>query len=145
MHRADSGGCSSGASLPAGPDSFYALIKRTFSQLQVLLPGETNAPNTLTGKVGTPDPVSLGAGGTVDVTINAVDSTYHIVTTAPRDTIGLTSSDITAALPAPAALVNGTVTEQVIFGSTGSFTITATNMSNVSIPTATSSSVTVGP
>jgi hypothetical protein len=133
------------ASLPASPASYYALVQRTFSQLQVLLPGETNAPNTLTGKVGTPDPVSLGAGGTVNVAINAVDPTYHIVTTASGDLIGLTTGDVTATLPDPAALANGTVTEQLTFGSTGSFTVTATNMTNVSLPTATSSSVTVGP
>jgi hypothetical protein len=121
------------------------LINRSFNKLQVLLPGETNAPNTVTGKTGSPDTVSLGAGGSVNVTINAVDSTYHIVTTAPGNTIGLTSSDIGAILPAPAALVNGTVTELVVFDSMSSFTVTATNMSNISMPTATSSSVTVGP
>jgi len=32
------------------------MVKRAFTQLQVLLPGETNAPNTTTGKIGTPDP-----------------------------------------------------------------------------------------
>ena len=133
------------ASLPVGPESYFALIKRTFSTLQVLLPGETNAPNTLTGKVGSPNPVSLGAGGTITVTINAVDSTYHIVTTAPGDTIALSSTDATAALPAPAALANGTVTVQLTFGNTGNFTVTATDTTNTNIPPATSSSVTVGP
>ena len=133
------------ASLPGSSASYFALINRAFTNLQVLLPGETNAPNTATGKIGTPDPVSLGAGGTINVTINAVDSTYHIVTTAPGNMIALGCTDSTATLPTPAALVNGTVTEQVTFVSTGSFTVTATNVTNVSIPTATSSSVTVDP
>jgi hypothetical protein len=132
-------------SLPAGSENYFAMVNRTFSQLQVLLPGETNAPNTLTGKVGTPDPVSLGAGGVINVTINAVDSTYHIVTTAPGNTITLSCTDLSALLPGPAPLVNGTVTQQLIFGSSGSFTITASNTSNISIPDATSSSVTVNP
>lgn len=131
-------------SLPAGPESYYALIKRDFAQLQVLLPGETNAPNTPTGKIGTPDPVSLGAGGAINVAINAVDSTYHIANVS-GDMISLSCTDGSATLPTPAALVNGTVTEQVIFGSTGSFTVTATNTTNLNIPSATSSSVTVGP
>jgi hypothetical protein len=134
-----------GASLPDSSTSFFALINRPFTQLQVLLPGETNAPNTPTGKVGTPNPVSLGAGGTLDVTINAVDSAYNIVTTAPGNTITLTSTDGSATLPVPSALVNGTVTQQIIFGSTGNFTVTATNMSNVNMPNATSSAVTVNP
>jgi hypothetical protein len=131
-------------SLPAGPQSYYALIKRDFAHLQVLLPGETNAPNTLTGKIGTPDPVSLGAGGAINVAINAVDSTYHIANVS-GDMISLSCTDGSATLPTPAALVNGTVTEQVIFGSTGSFTVTATNTTNLNIPSATSSSVTVDP
>ncbi|HVU07656.1 MAG TPA: hypothetical protein VHG89_03840, partial [Verrucomicrobiae bacterium] len=58
--------------LPSQNTGFFALVKRSFSQLQVLLPGETNAPNTPTGKIGTPDPVSIGDdSGLVTVTINA--------------------------------------------------------------------------
>lgn len=131
--------------LPIGSAGYFALINRSFSRLQVLLPGETNAPNTPTGKIGTPNLVSLGAGGSIDVTINAVDSTYHIVTTAPGDTIAIESTDVLSFPSTPAALVNGTVTQQLFFGSTGTFTVTATNMSNISIPNATSSSVTVAP
>ena len=41
-------------SLPGNTTGFYRLVHRTFSQLQVLLPGETNAPDTVTGKTGTP-------------------------------------------------------------------------------------------
>ena len=134
-----------GASLPSGPTSFFSLINRPFTKLQVLLPGESNAPNTPTGKTGTPTAVSLGAGGSVNVTVNAVDPTYHIVTTAPGNVIGLTSSDDNAILPTPAALVNGTVTQVLSFSTTGSFTVTATNTANVTIPNATSASVTVGP
>ena len=133
-----------GASLPIGSSSFFTLINRPFSKLQILLPGETNAPNTPTGKTGTPDPVSFGASGVINVTINAVDSTYHI-TAAPGDIISLTSSDAAAGTSAPAALVNGTVTGQVYFSTTGSFTITATDTSNANITNVTSSSVTVGP
>ena len=129
-----------GASLPAGPASYFAVVKRSFNQLQVLLPGETNAPGTLTGKVGTPDHVSLAAGGVCSVTVNAVDSTYHIALVS-GDMISVTCSDLTATPPAPAALVNGTVIQQVIFGSTGSFTVTATDTTH----TNTSSSVTVDP
>ncbi len=130
-------------SMPS-PNAFFHLIKRNFTKLQVLLPGETNAPGTVTGKVGTPTAISLGNGGAGNVTINAVDSTYHIVTVS-GDMISLTSSDASATLPAAAALANGTVTEQVFFGSTGNFTVTATDTTTATIPAVTSSSVTVGP
>jgi hypothetical protein len=133
----------SNAEIPSSNAAFFRLVKRTFSQLQVLLPGETNAPNTLTGKVGTPDPVSLGAGGLVSVTINAVDSTYHIVNSG-SGTINLTSTDGSAIMPLDANLVNGTLQQQVLFGSTGSWTVTATNLSGT-MPAATSASVVVGP
>lgn len=133
-----------GASLSSGPTSFFGLVKRTFTQLQVLFPGETNAPNTVTGKIGTPTPISMADGGAVNVTINAVDPTFHIVNTAPANLISLSSTDTGASIPPPTALANGTLTEQVFFSTTGSFTITATNISAV-MPSATSSSITVNP
>jgi hypothetical protein len=123
--------------------AYFRLIKRVATQLQVLLPGETNAPNTVSGKVGTPDPVSLGAGGLVAVTINAVDPTWHVVSSG-SGTINLTSTDGSAIMPLDANLVNGTLQQQVLFGSTGSWTVTATNLSGT-MPVATSASVVVGP
>ena len=79
------------------------------------------------------------------MTINAVDPAFHIVNYVSGDMIALTCSDSSAILPTPAALVNGTVVQQLTFGSTGTFTVTATNTSILSMPPATSSSVTVGP
>jgi hypothetical protein len=129
----------------AGPSGFFGLVKRTFTQLQVLFPGETNAPNTVTGKTGTPNPISMSAdGGAVNVTVNAVDAAYHIVNTAPANLIQLNSSDTGASIPAPTALANGTQTVQIFFSAAGSFTVTATNLT-VTMPSATSSSITVNP
>jgi hypothetical protein len=125
--------------IPAGKSAFFQLIKRSFTQLQVLLPGETNAPNTLTGKVGSPTPIS--AGSEVDVTVNAVDKTFHLVSST--DTISLATTDTGAAVPSPAALVNGTVTMQLYLNDTGSWTVTATNTTSTNIPAATSSPITV--
>ncbi|HET7625957.1 MAG TPA: hypothetical protein VFM25_11910, partial [Verrucomicrobiae bacterium] len=126
--------------LPGSDQGFFALLQRNFTQLQILFPGETNAPGTMTGKVGTPTPVN--AGDIVNVTINAVDSTWHIVN-APGDTIDLTSTDNTSLLPNPAPLVNGTLTEAVILNSSGSWTVTATDTSNTNITSSTSSEITV--
>ena len=51
--------------LQAGSAAFFAVIQHNY-QLQVLWPGETAAPGTVSGKTGTPTPVSLSTnGGTV--------------------------------------------------------------------------------
>ena len=126
--------------IPAGDMAFFRLIKRVFTQLQVLLPGETNAPNTLTGKTGTP--TSVSAGSEVDVTVNAVDATYHIVNVS--DTVHLTCTDSGAILPNDASMVNGTLTFTTLYlNDAGSWTVTATDTGNNAIPPATSSSITV--
>jgi hypothetical protein len=118
--------------------SFYRLIQRGYTQLQVLLPGETNAPNTLTGKTGTP--LAADTVNPVNVTVNAVDSTWHIIP-GVTDNIHITSSDGSAITPLDAGLVNGTGVYQVIFQTTGPQTVTATDTINSF--TATSASVTV--
>jgi hypothetical protein len=119
---------------------YFRLIKRAFTQLQVLLPGETNAPNTLTGKTGTP--TSVSAGSEVDVTVNAVDATYHIVNVS--DAVHLTCTDSGAILPNDASMVNGTLTFTTLYlNDSGSWTVTATDTGNTAIPPATSSSITV--
>jgi hypothetical protein len=133
--------------VPAVGAAYFNLIDRIFTQLQVLLPGETNAPGTLTGKTGTPTPVSLSAsGGFETVTVNAVDSTFHIITSA-TDTVDINCTDPNSYLPNPAALVNGTVTlqEQLDFQDEGTFTVTAADQSNGGITMGTSSPVVVGP
>jgi len=136
------------AALPSSSQSYFAVEKRVFTQLQVLLSGESPAPNTPSGKTGTPDPVSMAAGSTTDVTVRAVDNLWNLVSST--DTIHLTTTDTGAAVPADLAMVGGvaaftsTAGNNLIFSQQGSFTVTATNMSRV-MPAATSSSVTVGP
>ena len=129
--------------LPPGNIGFFALIQRLPYQLQVLLPGETNAPNTVTGKVGTPATQSDSAP--TMVTINMCDANWNIVNSA--DTIHLTSSDNAADLPNDAALANGTLQIQLIFGSQSppTYTVTAADDSHPTILSNTSSGVTVGP
>jgi hypothetical protein len=90
------------------------------------MPGETNAPATPTGKIGTPLPQAVGAP--VNVIVNAVDNNWNIVNYV-TDTVSITSSDSSATLPSPGALVAGTQTFTVIFGATGTFTVTAADTS----------------
>lgn len=119
--------------------AFYRLVKRQMSGLQVLFDGETNAPNTVTGKTGTPAPVYYDTP--VNVTINAVDSTYHIVSTG--DAIQLTTTDSGAMFTANPNLQLGTVVVPFIFETTGPQSVTATDANFTPAITATSATVTV--
>ena len=134
------------STVASGNTLYCEMVKRVASKLQVLFPGESNAPGTLTGKVGTPDPVSLGAGGLATVTVNAVDSSWNIVS-GVTDNVSFTSSDPTPAVfsPASAALVNGTVQTTVMFGAEGGWTVTATDTTTNAVSAGTSSTITVNP
>ncbi len=131
------------SALPKGPNGFFSLVQRTPYQLQVLLPGETNAPNTVSGKIGTP--IAQSASQQTMVTINMCDAHWNILNSS--DLINLTSSDENADLPGDTCLVNGTLTESMLFGtlSPPQFTLTASDDNNPSILSNMSSPVTVGP
>jgi hypothetical protein len=138
--------------LPGTTSSYFRMVKRVATQLQVLLPGESNAPGTPTGKSGTP--LAQAVGAPFDVVVNACDNSWRIVPGAPGDTIHLTSSDVVppatngALLPPDAPLVNGTVTFSavagygVILNDTGNWTVTASDVTG-GLGTNTSTSVLV--
>lgn len=139
-----------GSELPAGSTAFFNMIQRTYTQLQVLLPGQTNAPGTVLGYTGTPTPISLATQGLnpTTVTVNACDASWHIIN-GVSDTIHLTSSDTSAYLPPNMAMVNGvasfTGANGVLFQSTGSITVTAADVTSATVTnTATSAAVTIG-
>ena len=92
-----------------------------FAKLQLLVPGETAAPGSASGKTGTPSARTAGTAFTV--TVNAVDANWNQVNTV-TNTAGITSSDANATLPANAALVAGTQTFSVTLKTTGSATVT---------------------
>jgi hypothetical protein len=139
--------------LEPGKDAFFAVIERAFSQLLVVLPGQTLAPNTPTGVTGTPTPVSLSNNsGEEDVTVYAVDANFYPVT-GSTDSISLTSTDPgeISGLPPAKAMVNGQVTFNMAnnpntfyFYTPGTWTVTATDTTDTSIKANTSSSVVVG-
>jgi hypothetical protein len=126
---------------PGTNSGYFRLTKRVATQLQVLLPGETNAPNTTTGKIGTPSPQTTGI--TFDLTINACDANWNIASTS--DTVAFTSDDGSAFLPINTALVNGTVTivGNTYFGSSGTWTITATDVTTNAVSAGTSAPITI--
>ena len=139
------------AALPHPSSSYFALQQRTNSQMQVLLPWETPAPNTLTGKTGTqpPNSVSLANPGpaTIDVVVRAVDSRWNLVPSTDMVNIGTT--DTTASQATPIPMVGGVATftgvNALTFGSTGTFTVSGTNITKAFLPVGISSPVIVVP
>jgi hypothetical protein len=113
-------------------------IAGSFSQLQVLLPGESAAPGTSSGKTGTPSPQT--AGVPFLVTVNACDASWTVVPSVTH-TIRILSSDASASLPAAAQLVSGTGTFLVILNADGNFTVFAHDQSDVTISDGASASV----
>jgi hypothetical protein len=131
---------------PAGNAAFFQLVQRTFTQLQVLLPGQTNAPNTALGYTGSPTPYSWGASsGLLTATVLAVDAKWNPIP-GVTDTIQI-SNNGGGVDPNNAALVNGSGQFTVYFMNqpANSVTITATDTTNTNVPPATSAAVTVGP
>ncbi len=137
------------SALPGASAGYFGLIKRTFSQLQILLPGQTNAPGTVLGYVGTPTPQSFSGSGT-DITVNAVDSAFHIIS-GVSDIIKISTTPGGNFLPTDTAMVNGTATftggNNLLWGSEGTFTVTATDIAvtATNISPVVSAPVTVGP
>jgi hypothetical protein len=122
--------------LPVGNAAFLRLIKRTYTQLQVLLPGETAAPNTSTGKTGTP--ILETNSMAFDVIVNAVDATFNVCNnsdqvqiTDPSDAnfLCLNGTDTTQT---KLNLANGTATFSVEFTGDGSSPMKVTDQHDTS-------------
>lgn len=114
-------------------------LAQAYSKLQVLLPGESAAPGTITGKSGTPNAQTVGIP--FNVTVRACDDSWNTVTTM-TNIIQLSSSDESATLPGAAALVDGQVSLTVTLNAAGSFTVSAEDQTDPTIPLATSADVT---
>jgi hypothetical protein len=129
----------SGMTLAPGNSAAFTVVAGAFTKLQVLVPGETAAPRTPSGKTGTP--TAQMAGVPFNVIVNAVDANWNVVSST--HTVGITSSDAYATLPANAALVAGTRTFSVTLKTAGSRTVTATDISDGSKTANTSPPITV--
>jgi len=110
----------------------------SYSRLQVLLPGESPAPGTTSGKSGTPRAQTAGVPFTV--TIRACDSSWNL-TTGITNVIQTLSSDASATLPAPVQLVGGSATVTVTFNAGGTFTVYSHDQTDATIPDGVSSPV----
>src|SRR5207249_3454851 len=110
-----------------------------FVKLQLLAPGETATAGTATGKTGTPS--ALAAVTPYNFTVNSVDANWNLVSST--HTVGITSSDSSATLPANGALAAGTRTVSVTLRTTGSQTVTASDITDGSKTANTSPAITV--
>jgi hypothetical protein len=110
-----------------------------YSQLQVLLPGETAAPGTSSGKIGSPHTQTVGVP--FPVVVRACDAGWNTDGTV-TNVVTLTSTNASATLPGSTALSGGQVTLTVTLNAAGSFTFSATDESDPTVPEATSSNVT---
>ncbi|HEV2392877.1 MAG TPA: hypothetical protein VG146_11020 [Verrucomicrobiae bacterium] len=128
--------------VPSTSHSYFRMVKRVPVKLQVLMPGETAAPNTPTGKTGTPLPQKVGVN--FNVIVNAVDQDWNVIPSV-TDNVTFTSSDPNFAPPMDAALVNGTATFSPFFATAGSQTLTATDTATTTIAPGTGTATTVTP
>src|SRR2546430_11543485 len=88
----------------------------TLFRSQVLMPGESAAPGTISGKSGTASAQTAGSAFTV--TVRGVDANWNLVGT--NDNVHVTSSDANATLPSDALLSSGSQTFSVTFKTAGS-------------------------
>ena len=129
--------------LQGANQNFFRLIQRTFTKLQILLPGETAAPNTPSGKTGTP--IAQANNVEFNVTVNAVDDTWHLVSSS--DTVELTDPDANFIVTYPISssaqsLSGGTATFTVEFFADGTSAITAQDTTDNTKTSATSATIT---
>jgi hypothetical protein len=109
--------------------SITTLPANAFSKLQLLLPGESAAPGTQTGKTGSPS--AQTAENPFAVTVNAVDANWNVVTNI-TDLVGITCSDANAIRPASTNLVLGSGTLVITLNTpvTNGASITASDLSD---------------
>ncbi len=129
-----------GAALLVCVSAGFDTAAAAYTRLQVLLPGETPAPGTVTGKLGTPRSQTVGIPFTV--TVRACDASWNLQTMV-TNIVALNSTDESATLPGPAALAGGVASFSVTSNAAGSFTFTADDQSDPTIPEATSAFVDV--
>ena len=77
------------------------------------------------------------------MTVRAVDANWNLIST--NDTVHLTSSDAQATLPANTALSSGSVTLNVTNKTSGSQTVTASDVTHAGIGSNTGTATTVNP
>ena len=115
-------------------------LAQEYTRLQIILPGETPAPGTTSGKLGTP--TSQVVDTAFQVIVRACDDGWQLVDHV-TSRVQLESSDASALLPGPFDLVGGEATVTVTSRAAGSFTFIADDLTDLTIGDAQSAPVTV--
>jgi autotransporter-associated beta strand protein len=127
------------AGAKSGVSGAITVSAGTFTKLLVLVPGQTSVPGAPRGTTGTP--TSQTAFVAFSVTVLAVDAYWNPVSST--DTVGVTSSDPLAVLPANAALVAGSRTFSITLETAGTATITGRDVTNPARTSYTTDAITV--
>lgn len=109
--------------------SNYNVVSATAKKLQIILPGETAYPGSVTGKTGTA--LNQRSGIPFYIYINLVDQYFNKVT-GRTDLVSLSSNGAGAVLPSP-NLVNGSVYVEVSEYQVGTGRIISASVSDVQI------------
>ncbi len=123
----------------SGTSGTIVVSPGAFARLLVLVPGETAAPGSPTGRTGTP--ATQTANTPFSVTVRATDGQWNAVSST--DVVSITSSDPAAVLPPNAALVGGVQTFSLNLQTGGPTTVTATDATDGTKTADTSSAIPV--
>jgi hypothetical protein len=123
--------------------STASVIPAGLARLQIVLPGEAPSPGSPTGRAGAPYPRVKGIA--FSAIVRAVDSFWNEVSTV-TDSFALAASASSSTVPGPAALALGQATAGgIVLYATGTFTLSATDLTQFSVLSATSAVFTVAP
>ena len=151
MYRADE------TSINRGNVNLYALIDNapqkngtsdpftvhpaSFARVQIIVPGETPLPGSVSGKLGTP--ATQAAGHAFNASVWGTDAYWNPVPVA--DNVRITSSDGAASTPVTGTLSNGFRQLAVTLNTVGTQTLTVSDLTNGSIQGTTSPGIQVIP
>ncbi len=132
-----------GATTPhTGTSNQFQVVPGAIAQFQVLVPGIVATPGLSPGYSGTPN--DQRSGQPFPIQVNGVDDHWNVVTTA-SDSFGVSSTDLTASLPANTNLVSGTRSLSITLNSAGSHTVSAYQLNNPQISNGQSPSINIIP
>ncbi len=126
-------------SITGVPSSPLTVNTGAANKLQILLPGETAAPGTTTGKTGSPTAIS--AFTSINATVNYVDANWNTINSS--DVVHFTSTDSSAVLPPNTALSAGTGTFSMTLKTRTNTTVTVSDVTSGGITANTSASISV--
>jgi hypothetical protein len=112
-----------------------------FARVQLIVPGESPLPGSVSGKVGTP--ATQGAGRAFVVSVWATDAYWNPLPSG--DNVRLTSTDANDNMPLTGVLSNGFRQFSPSLGTVGTQTITVADLTNGSIQGMTSPGIQVIP